>query len=104
PARPRPGAPGRRLGEEAVAVVGLAADGDEELAGPDGPRVGRDAREAQAVAELNQLSAGRCQDLVQAEADLGTEPLRRLAHARCSSARRTSSRSSRWRFSTPMIW
>src|SRR5881396_2763807 len=76
-------APGR-LRQELVPVVGLAADGDEELARPD------------------ELAAGGGEDLL--ERKRRRRSLDGLVHASLPRARRTSSRSSRWRFTVPTIW
>src|SRR5947199_10331164 len=54
-------APGR-LRQELVPVVGLAADGDEELARPETPAVGRDPREAGAAPHPADLAPGAAED------------------------------------------
>ncbi len=91
-----------RVPQEVVPVVRLAADGDEELARPEAPAVGRDPREAGAGTQSNELPAGGGEDLLQREGRRGR--LGGLAHASLPRARRTSSRSSRWRFTVPTIW
>ena len=83
-----------RLGHECVAVVTVPAQRDEELARADRTAVGRDAGERRRLSERGELAAGRGQNLLERE----------RAHERSANAWRTSSRSSRWRFSLPMIW
>src|SRR5207247_10439278 len=83
-------------------VVRLAAEGDEELVRPQAPAVGRDPREAGAGAQPNEIAAGGGEDLLQGERRRSC--LGGLAHPSLPRARRTSSRSSRWRFTVPTIW
>src|SRR5947208_3665189 len=94
-------APGR-LRQELVPVVGLAADGDEELARPETPAVGRHPREAGAGAQPDELAAGGGEDLL--ERERRRRCVDGLDHTSLPRARRTSSRSSRWCFTVPTIW
>ena len=97
------------VADEGVTVVRVAPDGDEELPRRERPAVGGDAGEAGGLAEPRQRPSRRSQDLLERED--GTGGRTRLVLGRdhrtsstCPAswvprARRTSSRSSRWRFS-----
>src|SRR5206468_2242368 len=91
PVPPRRSSVPGRLRQELVPVVGLAADGDEELARPETPAVGRDPREAGAGAQPDELAAGGGEDLL--ERERRRRCLDGLVHASLPRARRTSSRS-----------
>src|SRR5438067_223946 len=97
-------APGGVAGE-AVAVVRVPPDGDEELTRGEGPAVGRDAGEAGHVPEPRERPAGGGEDLLEREGGAGGGSLLLLGRDHrppaswLARARRTSSRSSRWRFS-----
>src|SRR5207249_569454 len=97
------------VAREPVAVVRVPPDGDEELPRGERPAVGRDAGEAGHGSEPREGPARGGEDLLEREYGAGSGSLLLLGrdHRPPSSrpassfprARRTSSRSSRWRFS-----
>ena len=93
------------VGGKAMAVVRVSPNGDEELPRGERPAVGGDAGEVDHVSEPRERPARSREDLLEGEGGTGARPLPVLGRyhrppaASFPRARRTSSRSSRWRFS-----